>query len=70
MNKRKVEFLKEKCHLIRFKDLKEVMEKDEKKLILRYLLDPLEVINFHYLKLAVNGLKGEPFKQIAEKTGK
>lgn len=58
MNKRKVEFLKEKCHMIRLKDLKEVIEKDEKKLILRYLLDPLEVIDSHYLKLAVNRLKG------------
>lgn len=56
--------------MIRFKNLKEIMEKEEKKLILRYLLDPLEVIDSHYLKLAVNGLKGEPFKQIAEKTGK
>ena len=70
MNKRKVEFLKEKCHMIGFKDLKETMERDEKKLILRYLLDPVEVIDSHYLKLAVNGLKGEPFRQTGEKTNK
>ena len=56
--------------MIGFKDLKETMERDEKKLILRYLLDPVEVIDSHYLKLAVNGLKGEPFRQTAERTGK
>jgi len=41
MNKRKIEFIKKNCKIIKRSELDSVLNNKEKKVILRYLLDPL-----------------------------
>ena len=43
MNKRKIDFVKEKCTIISLKDLDATLKNDEKKVILRFLLDPIKI---------------------------
>lgn len=69
MNKRKIDFLKEKCTVIRRSQLQSVMDSDEKKVILRYLLEPAEIESGGRVRMLVNTLSGEPFKQVAKGTG-
>lgn len=68
MNKRKVEFIKEKVTIVSAKDIPALLEEEEKKVILRYLLTP-SVIQGGEMKLRRTRLEGEPFQQRAVSTG-
>jgi len=43
MNKRKIDFIKQKCHVVKKTELSKLLENGNKKVILRYLLDPIKI---------------------------
>jgi hypothetical protein len=61
MNKRKIEFIRKKCFIVKKAELHALLESPEKKVILRYLLDPLKVEGDSQLVCAVTELQGKPF---------
>ena len=60
MNKRKLDFLKEKCRSVKKENLETLMKEPERKVILRYLLD-VDKIETEGVKMSKNRLSGEAF---------
>ena len=60
MNKRKLDFLKEKCRSVKKENLETLMKEPERKVILRYLLD-VDKIEAEGVNMSKNRLSGEAF---------
>jgi hypothetical protein len=65
MNKRKIDFINEKFHIIKKDDLQKVYEEPTKKIIFRYLLNPNKIVDANNLSVSVTTMNGEAFQQEA-----